>query len=96
MAAEQGHIEVVKYLSQLYENGQLQRDLVGRVPLHYAAYHGHFEVVVFLCKEMDTSPAIQDNDNQTPLHLALQEKHGEVALYLIVLLYFECQDSGFY
>ena len=95
MAAEQGHIEVVKHLSQLYENGQLQRDLFGNVPLHFASYFGHFEMVKFLCKEMGTSPAIKNHHNQTPLHVALQMGHGIVALYLIVLLYFECQDSGF-
>ena len=94
-AAKYGQCEVIKHLAQLYENGQLQRDIFGNVPLHFAAANGHFEVVKFLCKEMGTSPAIKNLLNKTPLHLALHYKKDEVALYLIVLLYLECQDSSY-
>ena len=102
MAAEQGHCKVVKYLAQLYEEKQLKSDKYGNVtfnyfgdvPLHSAAQNGRFEVVVFLCREMGTSPVIRNHYNQTPLHLAFQNNHHEVALYLIVVLYFECQDCS--
>ena len=93
MAAAHGHYEVVKYLSQQYDNSNFKLDIFGNAPLHAAARNGHFEVVKFLCKKMGTSPAIKNYDNQTPLHFALWNGHDKVALYLIVLLYFECQDS---
>ena len=95
VASACGQCEVVKYLVQKFKNSELQCDNYGNVPLHFAAYGGQFEVVKFLCKEMGTSPAVKNKNNETPLYLALQNGHSKVALYLIVLLYFECQDSIF-
>lgn len=46
-----------------------ERDIIGRVPLHYAAAQGHYQCV-FTLVGIGTPLSSEDNQGCTPLHLA--------------------------
>ena len=75
-AAENGNVEVVRWL--LTESGidTNTKDDSNRTLLHLAAFNGHTEVVR-LVKEFGVNPNVMDTNDQTTLHHAAGNIHME-------------------
>lgn len=69
LAANNGNIQVVKFLCALSEVDPGQADNHDRSPLHYAAIGGHIAVVKYLVNEQHCATNLQDKNGLTPLHL---------------------------
>ena len=59
-AAQGGHLEVIKFLSERFGERIHERDNDGLSMLHWAAQGGHCEVARYLIKELKLDP--QDRD----------------------------------
>ena len=98
-AAANGHIEVVKYLSQLSGNPNAG-DWKGNTPIHYALMtgdldefskmsrplhltKGHIEVVKYLAS-LSEDPNIANKKGVTPVHLASLSDNGKEVLPFII------------
>ena len=60
MAAQGGHLEVIKFLSRKFGARVHEKDSCGYTVLHWAAQQGHCEVARYLTKELKMDP--QDRD----------------------------------
>ena len=60
MAAEGGHLEVIKFLSQTFGHRVHSSSATGYIALHFAAKGGHCEMACYLIKELKMNP--QDRD----------------------------------
>ena len=94
MAAEFGHLHIVKYL--IVEHG--------RNPLHTAATFGHLNIVKYLTNKQDSNPPRFDDNKYTPLHYdtfnntalhyAVTNGHFEIVKFLVEELKFPPDISG--
>lgn len=74
-ASSSGSFEVVKFLSD--EQGcQIQQDIHGNSPLHFAASSGELSTVMGDFK--NCNPEIKDQYGRTPLHFASQKGHLQI------------------
>ena len=55
-AAEGGHLEMIKFLSQTFATKVHERDSSGCTMLHWAAWKGHCEVARYLIEEVKMDP----------------------------------------
>ena len=55
-AAKGGHLEVVKFLSQMFGARVHEKDSDGYSILHYAASQGHSQVARYLIEELKVDP----------------------------------------
>ena len=63
-----GHLEMLKYLCQTsseFPRNPIQKNRIGRTPIHVAALHGHLEIVKFLAL-FTSNPNSPDNEGLTP------------------------------
>ena len=60
LAAQGGHIEVIKFLLPLFEERVHEKANDSYTMLHYAAQYGHCQVARFLIEEVHMKP--QDRD----------------------------------
>ena len=81
-AARQGHIELVKAITNMESGDKNPKDASGVTPLHLAALYGHLDIVEHLCTFVQ-DVNIKDNYNQTPLHSASRQGKLEVVQFLI-------------
>ena len=61
--AVKGHLEMVKYLCQT--RNPIEKNILGRTPIHYAAQNGHLEIVKFLTL-FTSNPNSPDNSGWIP------------------------------
>ena len=80
MAAEEGAVEVVKFLAPLANNLNATNS-VGWSAMHYAAVWGKIEIIKFLAPLID-EPNIRDISGDTPIDLARKNGHNEVVKFL--------------
>lgn len=73
-AAQNGKVEVVRFLLEEKSVSAKQANKAGVTPLHLAARNGH-EAVVQLLIEKGADPNASDKDNCTPLHRAASSGH---------------------
>lgn len=74
MAANKGHLPIVKFLLEEGNSNPLSLDEDGNTPLHHASMEGSFEVLKFLTLTTDFSPTVHiNNDGDFPIHFASQE-----------------------
>ncbi len=79
IAAENGHIEVVRALANAGAATESQCD--EKRPLHIAAENGHDEVVVELLeRKCDIDPRCH---GETPLHMAIRKGHAKIVQILV-------------
>jgi ankyrin repeat protein len=78
-AAENGHLEVLRFLTIADVEHKCG---CGKSMLHKAAYAGHYEVVKFLVERGADVRATARNGG-TPLHLAASEGCGDVVRFLV-------------
>ena len=86
-ACRYGHLHVVRYLTQLYDDTVLNvnaRNKDGVTPLHFASGSGHLDIVKYLVEEEDCHSNINDmtNDGNTAYDLALNFDRYNVTDYL--------------
>jgi len=73
-AAEDSHVDVVKFLVKEAGADLESKAKSGKTPLSCAAYNGRLEVVKFLVNEAGADVESKDNDGRTPLDVATQER----------------------
>ena len=82
IAAENGHIEILKYLSQNMHN-PIVTDYLGNSTIHYAASNGHFEIVKFLT-HFTSNPNLANDDGVTPSNIARSRGYANIEKYLVL------------
>ncbi len=71
LAANEGHIAVVKYLCSLEDSGLNTSSGDGSgTPLHHAVANGHFDIVKYLVEEKQCNLSIRNEQGLTPYMLA--------------------------
>ena len=60
MAAQGGHLEVIKYLAQNSEHRVHEKGANSYTPLHWAAQKGHCELACYLIEEVKMDPLVRD------------------------------------
>ena len=82
IAAEHGHVEILKYLSQNMHN-RIVTDYLGNSTIHYAASNGHFEIVKFLSL-FTFDPNLANDEGVTPSSIARSRGYANIEKHLIL------------
>ncbi|KAK5658370.1 hypothetical protein OQA88_2346 [Cercophora sp. LCS_1] len=85
LAAEAGHLEILRHLIGLDGVDATRKDNQGRTALSYAAANGHFEVVELLTGVLGVRTDDEDLKGYTPLLHAANNGHLEVVALLVAL-----------
>ena len=83
LAAYWGWRNVVTGLVSVYDCAANCKDVLGHIPLHYAASNGHLEVVKYFIVGLHCDPMDKNQYDDTPLHYACSNGHLNIAQYLI-------------
>ena len=83
IAAQNGHLEVVRFLVESGANKDQGTADDGATPLYIAAQNGHLEVVRFLLESGANKDQGTADDGATPLYIAAQNGHLEVVRFLV-------------
>jgi ankyrin repeat protein len=84
LAAESGHLEVVRALVDAKANVEAKSRIGGYTPLHLAATGAYAEVVRALLDAGANPAAATTTGGATPLHLAAKALNGEVAARMLI------------
>ena len=86
IAAEHGHLDIVKYLVEELkcdvESSELY-DLNSFSPLHLASKNGYLDIVRYLIEKNAKLQCFGGKDADTPLHLAAHNNHLHVVKFLL-------------
>ena len=83
LAAELGHLEIVKYLATQGGCETQHKNSAGRTALHCASQEGHLDIVKYLVQEYQCSPMCRDKENITPFQLATFKGHRDLVVYFM-------------
>ena len=81
LAAEKGHLNIVKLLHSKDPSILEQKDKKGRTALIWASMKGHLDVVKFLVQN-GADKDVLSNEGETPLLVASTNNHDDVVIYL--------------
>ncbi|KAI3957782.1 hypothetical protein MKX01_007613 [Papaver californicum] len=82
-AAEEGHINVLKYLiDELGLDVNMKNDATGQSPLYHAVLGGNINTVDYLLGK-GANPSIWNTNGGTPLHYAAQKGYTEILTRLL-------------
>jgi len=56
LAAEKGHIEIMKFLAAEKHCDPMVRSTYSDIPLHFAMWYGHLQVVSYFIEELKCPP----------------------------------------
>ena len=83
VAARYGHLEIVRYLTNLPSCRVDGTDINSDTAMHVASRKGHLEIVRFLIQEKGCDPMLRcGEEGWTPLHIACSEAHMDVIKFL--------------
>ncbi|KAH9615839.1 hypothetical protein KSS87_011763 [Heliosperma pusillum] len=83
LAAEKGHLDVVKKLIEVMPNMCIARDQDGRNPIHVAAMYNQIHVLEFLVCMNPCAARERTNSHETILHLCVKYAQFEPLKYLV-------------
>lgn len=86
IAAQKGHLAVVKYLATKWPETMEARSRSQHTAFHCAAREGHLKVVQFLLQQVPHQAGMLTEQRQTALHLASARGHYPVVQYLAPIL----------
>ena len=82
MAAQGGHIEVIKYLLPYFGARVHDKDDCASTMLHWAAQKGHSQVARYLIKELHMSPKDKDKVCGVPVEDLLQSTRSASVMHV--------------
>ncbi len=85
VACARGHINVARYLNEIYSISPTELNKNAKTPIFAAAYKGHFEMLKFLIHSLKCDPRDIDNNEHgdSLLHIACDKNHLDIARYLV-------------
>ena len=86
LAVKNGHIEIVKILTDLFQRNNKSldfKDINEQTIFHVACQAGHLDIVKFLYEQCPSGFEIVGLGGQTPLHLACAQGHVQIAKIML-------------
>ena len=85
-AAQIGHLEVVKFFTEVIKCDPNCKGQFGRIPLHFCSEGGHLDCVKYLVETHHCDLLWLDENEDTPLHMAVLNSRVEIIEYIAITL----------